>query len=249
KYEIRARRSRFGPKYWAPDSLVVMRCTPCTEAIVLVGSCYEFGSKVGPLSSQHFKKKLVHNFHQSVGSLNLKEKLFHVDRMLNLSLCFSGGLSSRFRVSRITFHWGRCNATSEGSEHSLNGMKYPLEVQIHSTCLSILQINDSPPNQVSLDDNENITPVVEALNTVSRFGRSLLPNNTDKYYIYNGSLTAPPCSEIVEWVVFKNTVAISETQVMNVCRSHVHICVCLCVCVCLCCMIETGVARHDMDTL
>ncbi|KAM9824569.1 receptor-type tyrosine-protein phosphatase zeta [Neosynchiropus ocellatus] len=152
----------------------------------------------------------------------------------------SGGLSSRFRVGRISFHWGRCNASSEGSEHSLNGIRYPLEMQIYGYNPDDYRTVEEAMREggriaalavffeISLDDNENFTPVIEAATAVSRFGkvasvdpfplRSLLPNNTDKYYIYNGSLTTPPCSETVEWVIFKHTVAVSETQLEVFCE-------------------------------
>ncbi|XP_030211129.1 receptor-type tyrosine-protein phosphatase zeta isoform X2 [Gadus morhua] len=151
-----------------------------------------------------------------------------------------GGLTGRFRVGSISFHWGRCNASSEGSEHSLNGMKYPLEMQIYCYDPEQYESLDHAVREgggvaalavlfeTTLEDNESLRPVIDAVNAVSRFGkratvdpftlRDLLPTNTDKYYIYNGSLTWPPCSETVEWIVFKHPAAISETQLEVFCE-------------------------------
>jgi carbonic anhydrase len=47
---------------------------------------------------------------------------------------------------------------------------------------------------------------------LSDISEALLPKNRD-YYRFNGSLTTPPCSEGVRWLVLKTPVSVSKAQV------------------------------------
>jgi carbonic anhydrase len=64
-------------------------------------------------------------------------------------------------------------------------------------------------------------PQVKEPNTEVHFNKgvtlgSLLPETKHLYFTYNGSLTTPPCLEVVTWIEFKQPILLSDNQVSNI---------------------------------
>lgn len=81
--------------------------------------------------------------------------------------------------------------------------------------------------QLDDEDNANYIEITDLLANVSEpetsasfqrmksIGDLILPE-LDQYYTYHGSLTTPPCSEVVTWIDFKQSIPLSHAQVNNI---------------------------------
>jgi len=143
-----------------------------------------------------------------------------------------GGLKGEYIFAQLHFHWG--GDSSQGSEHTINGVRYPLEMHIvnYKASYGDLGTAVTKPDglavlgvmfEVSQTDNAAFTPLVNALANITDAGmfaeaaapyplRAFLPDDTSKFYRYEGSLTTPTCNEAVIWTVFDTPHAISENQ-------------------------------------
>ncbi|KAM6981143.1 receptor-type tyrosine-protein phosphatase gamma [Aplochiton taeniatus] len=143
------------------------------------------------------------------------------------------GLPGRFRAEKVEFHWGQSNG-SDGSEHSINGRRYPVEMQIYmynsddfdSLGAAIREKRIIAAMavffQVGSKDNPAVDPIIHGLRGVVHHEKEtflepfvlkdLLPASLGSYYRYTGSLTTPPCSKVVEWILFNRPVYVSYKQ-------------------------------------
>jgi carbonic anhydrase len=117
-----------------------------------------------------------------------------------------------YQMKQLSFH--------SPSENTIHGKSYPLEAQIlHSDVkgnLAILSImfEEGKANE-ALGRLWQQMPVNVGVPVVLK-GRVLpseLVSQVNEYFRYNGSITTPPCSEGVSWVVLKTPMTASTAQV------------------------------------
>jgi len=142
------------------------------------------------------------------------------------------GEGQSYQMLQLHFHWGADN--SKGSEHTINGEEFPMEMHIvHKkvglTVEEALGTSDGlavvgQMFQISAEDNEVLTPLIESLANIESFDakfdmngsplkvQDLLPSPDSEYANYDGSLTTPTCNEAVQWILFKQPIQISASQ-------------------------------------
>lgn len=152
----------------------------------------------------------------------------------------SGGpLSEDYQILQLHFHWGKTN--DKGSEHTYDGMAFPLEMHI-------VHVKSSLKNEVDLktalstidglavtgfvfmigSENAALKPITDAMSQITTSGGEIpftgtsfqLNNLIDpvitatnaRYSTYDGGLTTPGCMEVVKWINFETPLEISTGQ-------------------------------------
>ncbi|KAB1068675.1 carbonic anhydrase family protein [Tamlana haliotis] len=122
--------------------------------------------------------------------------------------------NERYCLKQIHFH--------EPSEHKINGIIYPIEVHLVHTSKSgkatVLSILGKEGEESQLFEFfESFLPLKtgakKEINQSVDLSSFLLQDRP--YYSYGGSLTTPPCSENINWIVFKDPIILSVEEVLK----------------------------------
>jgi len=193
-----------GPENWAKLSSDNIACTGNNQSPINLTGFIE--SELTPISFNYEKggSEILNNGH-TVQVNYKKGSHIQID-------------GHTFNLLQFHFH--------APSENVINGKSYPMEAHfVHSDkngnlAVIAVMFEKAAENKAiksawskmpeHAGDKHNLTTVISA--------SDFLPKNRD-YYRFNGSLTTPPCTEGVRWLVMKNTVSASESQISSF--SHV----------------------------
>ncbi|RWS05877.1 Carbonic anhydrase 7-like protein [Dinothrombium tinctorium] len=151
----------------------------------------------------------------------------------NLPMITGSALDNQvYKFVQAHFHWGVRNGF--GSEHKINGRAFALElhlVHVNTKYKTLEEALGNPDGlavlavlyKVSRKINPYIRPLMRNTAKVTYslerkairepiVLRNLLPPKPKPFMKYYGSLTTPPCSEVVTWIVFRDIASIGIKQ-------------------------------------
>ncbi|XP_014844546.1 PREDICTED: carbonic anhydrase 4-like [Poecilia mexicana] len=170
---------------------------------------------------QTFKNSITNNGHS-------------VKVNIPITCTISGGdLSTTYKAVQFHLHWGKDGGP--GSEHTVDGEQYPMELHIVHMKSNYADLTTAlrDPNgvavlgffyEVSKSPNRMYDTIINGVESVASKNVSfslpsislaqLIPpeQKLTSYYRYKGSLTTPPCSESVVWTVFETPIPLSMDQ-------------------------------------
>ncbi|KAM9000458.1 carbonic anhydrase 4 [Sarcophilus harrisii] len=149
-----------------------------------------------------------------------------------------GGLPGTYKAAAFHLHWS--NSVNQGSEHTIDGKSYAMEmhiVHIKDKYSSVSEaLNGDENNEIAVlgflikassEKHPGFSNLVENLKNIpykskfaslKEFSLSDLLPKVDKlkhYYRYQGSLTTPDCQEKVIWTVFQEPIQLHEDQILE----------------------------------
>uniref|UniRef100_A0A8C3W725 Carbonic anhydrase n=1 Tax=Catagonus wagneri TaxID=51154 RepID=A0A8C3W725_9CETA len=143
----------------------------------------------------------------------------------------SGGpLENHYRLRQFHFHWGAANEW--GSEHTVDEHVYPAELHlVHWNAVKYRDYQEAATGERGLAvigvflklgaRHEALQELLEVLPDIKHkdarvpvrpFQPSCLLPACRDYWTYPGSLTTPPLSESVTWIIYKKPIEVAQDQ-------------------------------------
>ncbi|KAM9440177.1 carbonic anhydrase [Clarias gariepinus] len=145
------------------------------------------------------------------------------------SILTGGPITGVYKLKQFHFHWG--SSDNKGSEHTVNGVKYPCELHLvhwNTKYANFGEAVDKPDGLAVVgvflklgSSNPKLQKLLDTFDTIKTSGQQttfmnfdpkhLLPTSLG-FWTYEGSLTTPPLHESVTWIVLKEPISVSSSQ-------------------------------------
>ncbi|XP_063801731.1 carbonic anhydrase 5A, mitochondrial isoform X2 [Pseudophryne corroboree] len=180
--------------------------------------------QLAPISAQYDPNSCLHVWNNGYSFF------VEYDDSTDKSVVSGGPLENPYRLKQFHFHWGVNN--DWGSEHTVDSKVYPAELHlVHWNCSkyrtfeeAIMEDNGLAvigiflklgKHHQQLQNLVHILPTVRYKDSLTGFNyfdpSCLLPTCSD-YWTYSGSLTTPPLTESVTWIIMKKPIEVDHSQ-------------------------------------